>query len=376
MSYAARMIRTRHDRADGRYVYLYSFDAPPPEVLAVDEQRRGEEQIELRWNAPLGEWVIVSTGRQERTFLPPVEYCPLCPTQSADTFATEIPASDYEIAVFDNRFPSFRADAPDVKDVSALERRARAGGLCEVVVYSPQHDATLRSLPKVQLRRLVDVWADRYAELAARDDVAYVFIFENRGPEIGVTLTHPHGQVYAFPFVPPRVERLEANEAAHFAETGRCLHCDVVAEELSHGRRIVAQADGWLAYVPFAARLPYEVHVTAAAHRPSLLELTDGERDGLAAALQTVQRAYDGLWGFDMPYTMSMQQRASDGVERPGEHLRIEFCPPYRSRDKLKYLAGVETGTGTFINDTSPDATATELRAVLGDPQMDTDDTD
>jgi UDPglucose--hexose-1-phosphate uridylyltransferase len=358
------MKRTRFERADGRYVYFYAFDAPSPDVLPVAEQRRGDDQIELRWNAVLAEWGIVSTGRQERTFLPPAEYCPLCPTASADAFSTEIPAASYEIAVFENRFPSFRPDAPDVAGVSELERRARAAGVCEVVVYAPQHDATLRSLTQAQVRHLVDAWTDRYDELAARPDVEYVFIFENRGREIGVTLTHPHGQIYAFPFIPPRVEREHAAASAHFAATGQCLHCDIVAEELSHGRRIVAQSEGWLAYVPFAARLPYEVHVTAAAHRASLLELTDVERDGLAAILRELQERYDGLWGFDMPYTMSMHQRSADGVDRPYEHLHIEFAPPYRSRDKLKYLAGVETGAGTFINDTAPEATAAELREV------------
>jgi len=214
------------------------------------------------------------------------------------------------------------------------------------------------------VRHLVDVWAERYGELAARPEVAYVFIFENRGKEIGVTLTHPHGQIYVFPFVPPHVGRELAAGAGHHAETGRCLVCDVVASELDDGRRVLARDGSFVAYVPCAARLPYEVHVAPAAHRPSLLELDDGERDALARLLRRVQATYDGLWGFPMPYTMVMHQRSTDGVDRPGEHLHIEFAPPYRSRDKLKYLAGVETGAGTFINDTAPEDKAAELRAV------------
>ncbi len=356
------MKKTRLGRADGRYLYWYSFDAPPPATLDVEEQERGRDQIELRWNPLLDEQVIVSTGRQERTFLPPDEYCPLCPTLAGGAFATEIPSPDYEIAVFENRFPSFRPDAPEVSDDGPLGRRAAALGVCEVIVYAPEHEATLASLPERQVRRLVDVWADRYAELAARPEVAYVFIFENRGKEIGVTLTHPHGQIYAFPYVPPRVEREQAATAAYHARTGRCLVCDIVAEETRDGRRIVARDDGFVAYVPFAARLPYEVHVAATAHRESLLDLTAGERDGLARLLRSIQARYDALWGFPMPYTMSMHQRAADGAERPGEHLHIEFMPPYRSKDRLKYLAGVETGAGTFINDTSPEEKARELR--------------
>ncbi len=358
------MKKTRILRADGRYLCFYAFDGELPRLLDVEEQVRGQDQIELRWNALLGAHVIVSTGRQDRTFLPPAEYCPLCPTAGADAFATELPAASYEIAVFENRFPSFRPDAPAVADESPLDRRAPAAGVCEVIVYSPQHDATLASLPEAHVRHLVDVWADRYAELGARPEVAYPFIFENRGKEIGVTLTHPHGQIYAFPFVPPQVEREHAAAAAHDAATGRCLMCDLVAEEQAFGERIVAAAGGFVAYVPFAARLPYEVHVAPAAHRASLLDLADAERDGLAHLLRIVQAKYDNLWGFPMPYTMSMHQRATDGVERPGEHLHIEFMPPYRTKDKLKYLAGVETGAGTYINDTAPEEKAAELRAV------------
>jgi UDPglucose--hexose-1-phosphate uridylyltransferase len=273
-----------------------------------------------------------------------------------------VPVATFELAVFENRFPSFRPDAPALADESPLERRARAAGVCEVVVYTPEHEGSLWSLPPSQVRRLVDVWAERYGELSARDDVRYVFIFENRGKEIGVTLTHPHGQIYAFPYVPPRVQQEQAAALLHERATGACLLCDVVAEEVAHGRRIVAEAPGFVAYVPFAARLPYEVHVAATGHRASLLELGEAERDGLASILRDVQRTYDALWGFAMPYTMSMHQRASDGVERAGDHLHVEFMPPYRSPDKLKYLASVETGAGTFINDTAPEEKAAELR--------------
>jgi UDPglucose--hexose-1-phosphate uridylyltransferase len=356
--------KMRVDRADGRYLYLYAFDREPPSLLEVEEQERGDDQIELRWNALAGEQVIVSTGRQGRTFLPPAAYCPLCPTAGPEAFATEIRAASYEIAVFENRFPSFRPDAPGVGSEAALHTRSRAEGLCEVIVYSPEHDATIASMPEVQVRHLVDVWADRYAELAARPEVQYVFIFENRGKEIGVTLTHPHGQIYAFPFVPPRAEAEHAVAAAHEAATGRCILCDLVAEEIAGGERIVAADEGFVAYVPFAARVPYEVQIAATSHRSSLLDVEAGERDGLARLLRTVQAKYDNLWGFAMPYTMSMHQCATDGTERPGEHLHIEFMPPYRTKDKLKYLASVETGAGTYINDTAPEEKAAELRAA------------
>ncbi len=358
------MIKTRVDRPDGRYLYYFAFDQPSPAVLDSTAPPRGEDEMELRRNALLAEHVIVSTGRQGRTFLPPAEYCPLCPTPSADAFATEIPSSSFEIAVFENRFPSFRLDAPGVTDDSTLFARAPATGVCEVIVYAPQHDATLASLPETNARHLVDVWSDRYRDLSAHPDARYVFIFENRGKEIGVTLTHPHGQIYAFPFVPPHVEREFAAAEAYAATTDRCLICDIVARERAAAIRVVAEDAGFVAYVPFAARLPYEVHITATEHRPSLLDLDDRERSGLARLVRTVQAKYDALWAFAMPYTMSVHQRATDGIERPGEHLHVEFMPPYRTKDKLKYLAGVETGAGTFINDTAPEATAQELRDV------------
>ena len=356
------MEKLRIDRADGRYLYLYAFERPLPEVdpVARDANPRTNGHLDLRRDELHGEWVIVSTGRQERTFLPPDEHCPLCPT-ALGGFATEIPAANFEIAVFENRFPSFRSDADDPGDFPI---RQRAVGYCEVVVYSPGHALTLRIMPRSAVRALIDVWADRYEELAARPEVEYVFIFENRGREIGVTLTHPHGQIYAFPYIPPRVGQ-EHEAAARHGSIESCLMCDLVLRATHDGSRVVATAPGFVAFVPFAARVPYEIHVAAAEHRESLLDLMRDERDGLAAILCDVQRAYDELWGFDMPYTMSMHQRATDDIVRQGEHLHIEFMPPYRSRDKLKYLAGVETGAGTFINDTLPEEKAAELRAVL-----------
>ncbi len=315
------MRKSLHTRPDGRYLYYYSFDGAAPPVLDVPEHGRDDAQIELRRDPLLDELVIVSTARQERTFLPPAEYCPLCPTPSADAFATEIPSPTFEIVAFENLFPSFRADGPAVENESPLHQRARADGVCEVIVYSPEHEATLASLPRAQIRHLVDVWADRYQELRARPEVEYVFIFENRGREIGVTLTHPHGQIYAFPFIPPRVRHEHAAAAEYAERCGGCLTCGVVAEEQRAAKRIIARQGGFVAYVPFAARLPYEVHVAAIEHRPSLLDLTGAERDDLAAILQAVQAKYDNLWGFPMPYTMSMHQRAPDGVDRPGDHL-------------------------------------------------------
>ncbi|MEX1255157.1 MAG: galactose-1-phosphate uridylyltransferase [Dehalococcoidia bacterium] len=354
--------KTRITKADGRYLWYYTWDGPPPEIdVPTGGLSMETEGLELRWHPLLETWVVVAPERQERTFLPPPEYCPLCPTRDPSSL-TEVPSSGYEIVVFENRFPSFRRDAPQPAQPPAPHRAGPAAGAGEVVVYSSDHDATLGALPAAQIERLVEVWTDRYRELAARPEVAYVFIFENRGEEIGVTLTHPHGQIYAFPFVPPHVERELTAARRYQREHGGCLHCALIEDETASGERLVAHNESFVAFVPYFARWPYELHVVSRRHRASLAELTKAERRDLAGLLKVVLQKYDNLWGFPMPFVMSIHQRPTDGRRYPGCHLHIEFTPPYRSRDRLKYLAGCETGAGTFIVDARAEETAVELR--------------
>lgn len=319
---------------------------------------------ELRWNPILREWVVTATHRQERTFLPPADYCPLCPTKPGG-FPTEVPEPAYEMVVFQNKFPSLRLDPqPPAVAGSELCPVRPSTGACEVVLYSSQHDATLAGASEADLVRLTQVWRDRYEELGARPEIDYVFIFENKGTAIGVTLHHPHGQIYAFSYLPPRLERSIASEAEHHTRTGRCLHCDVLAEELGDARRIVAENARFVAVIPFYARYPYELHLYAKGHLPSLSAFGPEDDRDFAQLLATVLRKYDNLWGISMPYMMVMQQAPTDGVVRPGSHFRVEFYPPLRTLEKLKYLAGCESGAGTFINDTLPEDKAAELRAV------------
>jgi len=349
-------------KPDGRRLWYYSWSTLPPKVEANARAPALEsEGLALRWHPLLEEWIVVAPERQERTFLPPAQYCPLCPTRDA-SWPTEVPSAEYEIVVFENRFPSFRRDAPKAARARAPFATERAHGAAEVVLYSPRHDASLGELPLRQVERLVEVWTDRYQELASRRSVAYVLIFENRGKEIGVTLTHPHGQIYAFPFVPPQAQQELSAAARYRREHKRCLHCDIVAAEVKAKERVVAANDGFVAFVPFFARWPYEVHVVSRRHRSSLLELSREEPRDLAAMLKTVLQKYDNLWAAPMPFVMVMHQRPTDGGRYPGCHFHIEFTPPYRSRDKLKYLAGCETGAGTFINDARAEETAAELR--------------
>ena len=317
---------------------------------------------ELRWHPLLEEWVITAAHRQERTFFPPDDYCPLCPTKEGG-FPTEIPAEDYELATFENKFPSLRRQPPEpAVEETDLYKVKPAAGVCEVVLYSPEHVGTLTDKCEEEIERLVHVWTDRYIELGRLDYVDYVFIFENKGKEIGVTLTHPHGQIYAYPFVPPVIERELASSRKHKRKTGRCLLCDILAEELADGRRLVVQNKHFVAFVPFYARYPYEVHIQPKLHRRCLTEFSDAEKRALANVLKTVLLKYDNLWGFSLPYMMVLHQKPTDGREHGYYHFHIEFYPPYRTKEKLKYLAGSESGAGVFINDTLAEEKAEELR--------------
>lgn len=319
---------------------------------------------ELRWHPLLREWVITATHRQDRTFLPPKDYCPLCPTKPG-AFPTEVPADDYEIVVFENKFPSLQHPAPEeAVNGSELYKVRPAAGACEVVLYSSKHDGTLVGESEEGIRNLIEVWTDRYVELGRRDYVDYVFIFENKGKEIGVTITHPHGQVYAYPFIPPIIARELDASREHYESTGRCLICDIVEEEKRDGSRVVFENDSFLAAIPFYARYPYEVHIFSKVHKGSLPEFSDLERWDLARILKAMLIKYDNLWDMSLPYMMVLHQNPTNGERYDYYHFHIEFYPPYRTKEKLKYLAGSESGAGVFINDTLAEEKAAELREV------------
>ncbi len=326
---------------------------------------------ERRWDPTVAEWRTFATHRQTRTFLPAADACPLCPTRD-DASPTEIPRRSYQLAVFDNRFPSLSSEPPQPSvHGSWLHPVEPALGAAEVVVYTDRHDLTLADMDVGHIARLVDVWADRYAVLGGREDVAYVFVFENKGEVIGVTLDHPHGQIYGYPDIPPRALQELTAARRHLAEHGTCVWCDVVANERADGVRIIGSSASWVAYVPFAARFPYEVHVVANRHATSLLDLSDPERLALAELLKLVLTAYDALFGFSLPYVMSMHQAPTDdGQWLDVSHLHLELTPIHRTAERLKYLAGSELGAGAYINDTVPEQTAAALRAAAARAQQ------
>ncbi|HEY4868584.1 MAG TPA: galactose-1-phosphate uridylyltransferase [Candidatus Dormibacteraeota bacterium] len=299
---------------------------------------------EQRFNELRGEPVVYAIKRQDRTFLPSAERCPLCPTPATPGAAeTEIPFPAFEIAVFDNLFPAFTSPH----------------GAAEVLVYTDSHQGSFATLPPERAEALMWVWRHRYQELGAREDIRYVLIFENRGVEVGVTLHHPHGQIYGYPFLPP----VPALELAADERLGGCAVCVLLGRELEDRSRVVYENDGVVAYVPYAARWPYEVHVLMRQHRPSLLDCTYAELRLLAQGLQSVTRGYDALFARPFPYVMVVHQAPTDGLGQG--HLHVEFYPPLRTAHKLKYIAGSEQGAGTFIGDTLPEDSALALREAI-----------
>jgi UDPglucose--hexose-1-phosphate uridylyltransferase len=337
------MHRQRLRKPDGRELLLYARqpfapvrEAPSP----FAEPLQGRPH--LRWHPLRGEWVTYAAYRQGRTFLPPARYNPLAPTTDP-AFPTEVPAGPWDVAVFDNRFPSLMP--PE--------------GKCEVVVFTQDPRSSLGELPLGHLELLLQVWAERTAELGALEHVQYVLPFENRGAEVGVTLHHPHGQIYAYPVVPPVPARM--------LQTGReggGLLRRTIERELAEGRRLLYAGPHAVAFVPACARYPYEVWVAPIAAVESFPQLSAAQREDLARALKTVLLKYDGLWQRPFPYLMAWYQAPTDGRAHPEAHLHAEFYPPYRTRERLKYLAGTELAAGFFAMDALPEEKARELQAV------------
>jgi UDPglucose--hexose-1-phosphate uridylyltransferase len=351
-------------KPDGRAMTLYArhaiegtISAPSPfaEPLAASPH--------LRWHPLRGEWVTYAAYRQGRTFLPPPEYNPLAPMRSADN-PTEVPPGDWDVAVFDNRFPSLAAPVADIGVPELIVPTAPADGACEVVVFTQDPAASLGELPLERIDLLMQVWGDRTQRLAARGGIAYVLPFENRGAEVGVTLHHPHGQIYAYPVVPPVPARMQQLAAAHWQGQGRGVLDALIDSERRDARRMLYEGPHAVAFVPVCARYPYEVWVAPIRPVEGFAQLGDAERADLARALKTVLRKYDGLWQRPMPYLMAWYQAPTDGLPHPEAHLHAQLLPPYRTRDRLKYLAGTEIAAGFFAMDALPEDKARELQDV------------
>ena len=350
-------------KPDGRRLWLYGLG--PVEVMGEVPSPSPEPVIarpQMRWHPLRGEWVVYAAHRQNRTFLPPPDYNPLAPTRDPEN-PTELPQGRYDMAVFQNRFPSLTLDAPQPDPVPGIENRPGTGA-CEVVVFTQDPSSSLSQLPVEHIRLLLDVWADRTAALGDEAAIQYVLPFENRGVEVGVTLHHPHGQIYAYDHVPPVQARMLDLSAAHLREHGEPWAQTFLREERKSGLRIVSENEAAVALVPPFARYTYETWLLPARPVASLADLTPEERGDFAALLQGTLARLDALFGVRMPYLMTVHQAPTDGQAHPEWPLHIEIYPALRAPGKLKYLAGTEQGAGVFANDSLPEAKAAELRAV------------
>jgi UDPglucose--hexose-1-phosphate uridylyltransferase len=363
--------------ADGREI-VYFDEAPGVGRAEVPDRRAlplmpGTAPLPesgLRWDALAGEWVVIAAARQGRTFLPPPQACPLDP--SAPGRLTEIPAPDYDVVVFENRFPSLRGAgsagdaAADALAEMGLGAVRPSRGRCEVVCFTSDHNASFASLSPRRVRTVLEAWADRTAVLGALPGVSQVYCFENRGEEIGVTLHHPHGQIYAFPFVTPRMRRMLEQASGYAARTGGNMFDDLVGAEVAGGTRLVVRNDEWVAFVPPAARWPYEVAIFPLRRVPRITALDEAARDGFCSLYLDVLARFDALFGPPMPYISAWHQAPAGpwpGYEEFGLHLQV--LSVRRACGKLKYLAGTESGTGVWINDILPETAAQRLRDGL-----------
>lgn len=319
-----------------------------------EPQEISRQVSELRWNPMLEEWVAIAAHRQERPQMPK-DWCPFCPGSK------RVP-DNYDVHIYPNDFPTFAEPTVAVSTLSTeLYPTAPTVGKCDVVLYHPDHNTSLPQLSSEHIEKLIKLWQTRFCELRAIKAIKYIFIFENKGEVIGVTMPHPHGQIYSFPYVPPKVT-VELNASKkHWQKNKTCLFCHILDNEMQEQKRIVAQNNSFVAFIPFFARWPYEIHIYAKRHLQYITEFSTEEGRDFAIILKTVTQKYDNLFGFSFPYMMVMHQAPVD-KKYAYYHFHVEFYPPHRSKTKLKYLAGCESGAGTFINDTVPEEKAYELR--------------
>jgi UDPglucose--hexose-1-phosphate uridylyltransferase len=353
--------------ADGRDVLFFALPGHTP--TPVPDRRplpdRGTQQSQLRFDRQTGQWVIIAAQRQDRTYKPAPDQCPLCPGPSGLT--SEVPAADYDVVVFENRFPSLSgagAATVALPDTDADAFISTTGhGRCEVICFSGDHTGSFAQLPLGHARLVVSAWRHRTVDLMSRRGIQQVFCFENRGEEIGVTLTHPHGQIYGYPYLTPRTDQMLREARAHRVRNGSNLFADLLADEVTDGDRIVARTDLFTAFVPFAARWPVEVHIYPNRFVHNLIELTSPELDGFAQIYLDILARFDRMYPSPLPYISALHQYADTDAQREG-YFHVELMSVRRSATKLKFLAGSESAMDAFISDVTPEGIAQRLREV------------
>lgn len=311
---------------------------------------------ELRYNPLLRDWTMVASSRQNRPHMPK-DFCPFCPGSG------KVP-DHYEVHQYDNDFPALSPQPPTPDDIATdLYRVEPAYGKCEVILYSPEHTITLPELPVSHIEKLVHLWTERYEHLSQDPKNKYVFIFENRGEEVGVTMPHPHGQIYAYPYIPMKL-RIELESCQqHFEEHGRCLICDMNENERDFQQRVIMENEHFMCYLPFFTDYPYGVFIVSKSHKSALPDFNEQERKALASILKEVTGTLDTLFDRPFPYMMCLHQRPVDGGHYEDHyHFHIEFYPPLRSKDKVKWNASSETGAWAPCNPTAVEDNAQQLR--------------
>lgn len=367
-----RIAVRRSTLADGReLIYFDDADTRLGAERAIDARALDPRPAtaEMRQDPLTGDWISIAAARQNRAFLPPAEADPLAP--QTETNPSEIP-STYDVAVFENRSPSFGPELPDwgastdaaasaLADLRAvgLDRTHASHGRCEVVCFSPEHEGSFGTQTASRARTVIEAWAHRTAALSALPGVQQVFPFENRGRDIGVTLPHPHGQIYAYPYITPRTERLLASIDAY----GPSLQADLLDRERG-GERVLIAGEHWTAFVPFAARWPVEVHLMPHRHVPDLAATNADERDELARLYLRLLRGVDRLYDTPTPYIAAWHQ-APVHERRDEVRLTMQLTSPRRAADRLKYLAGSEAAMGAWIGDVPPETQARALRDAI-----------
>lgn len=363
--------------ADGREL-IYFDDTP--EYVSGEKTRETHDSRELpqamstgemRYDQLTGEWIAIASHRNNRTFMPAAADNPLAPTKPGNT-PTEIPADDYDVVVFENRFPSFTFHidesgiAPTV-DGEELFKRAPAKARCEVVCFTSNPSGSFRDLPTSRVRTVIEAWVDRTAALKEMPGIRDILPFENRGEEIGVTLQHPHGQIYAYPFLAPRTAQLIAQSEKYHAETGRKLIQDVLEAEERAGTRVIFSDEHFTAYVPTAARWPVEVILTPRRDVADFTELTEEEKDDLAVVYPRILRALDNYFeGVEKTPYIAAWHQAPVGEGHEYGKLYLHLFSLMRAPHRMKFLAGSESAAGAWINDSTPEDVAARFRELLG----------
>ena len=314
---------------------------------------------ELRYHPLIKDWVMIASHRQNRPQMPK-DYCPFCPGSG------KVP-DKFDVYEYDNDFPALSQNPPDPDDVANdFFKVKQAYGKCEVILYSPEHTVTLPELPTEHIKKLVDLWVERFNVISSDENIKYVFIFENRGDVVGVTMPHPHGQIYGYSIVPKKLE-LEIDSAKeYYKENDKCIFCQMLDKETEDGRRIVFESEHFTVFLPFFGEYPYGVYIMSKRHIDNISQFTEEEKADFAEVLRLTTGMLDSLFDYKFPYMMCMHNAPVNGEDTSDYyHFHVEFFPPMRSADKQKFNASSETGAWAHCNPTAPEAKTIELREAL-----------